>query len=80
MLYPAPTKGFSRSSPDTAKPRHSHAVCTLGCPSPKDIGGNDIMKLKVSQCIYAELVGKGLTGLLHTVYSVYRVLFPVKPG
>jgi len=57
------------------QPRRGHAVCTLWCTlppppilpfllkqnlSPKDIAGCNIMKLKVSQHIYASLVGKGL--------------------
>jgi len=34
--------------------------------SPKDIAGYDIIKLKVSQCIYASLVDKGLIkGLIY---------------
>jgi len=56
----------------TAQHRHCHAVCNLlvhpptsPCPSflltqnqsPWDIAGYDIMKLKLTQCIYVSLVG-----------------------
>ena len=64
MVYPAPTKGFSWANPDTAMlftpfgPTHLPFPLTQNL-SPKDIAGYDV-KLKLSWCVYAWLVVKGL--------------------
>ena len=70
MALPVPTKLFPQPSPDTVM-LFSPFRCTHPPPpippfllkqnlSPKDIAGCNIMKLKVSQHIYASLVDKGL--------------------
>ena len=75
MAYPALTKGLSWPSPDTPMlfapfecahpPLPVPPFLLMQTLSPKDIAGDDIMKLKIAQRVYVSLVGKGLKYFRH---------------